>query len=76
LEDAIGGWIKRFEDPTEADDSVAVGLFRAEIEDIEARRGLRSPAELTAVGLKRIKGVALRASKLLKLDKRPRSKTE
>jgi hypothetical protein len=77
LKGAIHGWFKRFEQPTETDDSVAVGLFRAEKDEIEARRKLMSPAELTAVGLKRIEGVALRASKLLKLDRtRPRSKTE
>ena len=77
LESAIGGWLDRFEAPTPDDDVVAVALYRAEKEEIEAGREVTSLAGLTAAGLERIQEAARGASKLLKLDKtRPRSKPE
>jgi hypothetical protein len=65
LEIVIGGWLSRFESPTEEDNVVAVGLFRAEKEHLAKMRAVLSPAELRDFGLQLIKGVALRASQLL-----------
>jgi hypothetical protein len=77
LEDAIGGWLDRFENPTPGDDTGAVGLFQAGKEESEKLRTVLSAAELEDRGLKYIKGVAQHASKLLKLDKtRPRPEPE
>jgi hypothetical protein len=71
LESAIGAWLDLFENPTEAEDAVAVALFRDEIEHLKKMRTVLSSAELKEFGLQLIKGVALRASKLLsKIDSR------
>jgi hypothetical protein len=66
LEEAIGAWLERFENPTEADDAVAVGLFQDEIAELEKQRVVLSAAELKDFGNKRIEGVARRASESLK----------
>ena len=42
LEEAIGGWLDRLKDPTEADDAVAVGLFKDEYADMEKQRPVLS----------------------------------
>jgi hypothetical protein len=66
LEEAIAAWIERLENPTEADDAVAVALFKDEIAELEKQRVVLSAAELKDFGSKRIEGVARRASAFLK----------
>jgi hypothetical protein len=66
LEEAIGAWLERFENPTDADDAVAVALFKDEIAELEKQRVVLSAAELKDRGNKRIDGVARRASEFLK----------
>jgi hypothetical protein len=66
LEEAMGGWLRRLENPTQADDAVAVALFKDEIAELEKRQVVLSAAELKDIGSKRIKAVARRASEFLK----------
>jgi hypothetical protein len=66
LEEAIGAWLERLKNPTEADDAVAVALFKDEIAELEKQRPVFSAAELRDLADKRIEGVARRASEVLK----------
>jgi hypothetical protein len=70
LEGAIKEWLKRFENPAQEDDFVAVSVFQVEKEKIEARRAGMSVTQLKDKGLAIINGVAGSASELLNRKKK------
>jgi hypothetical protein len=70
LEGSIKEWFRRLENPTQEDDPVAVVLFQAEKEEMEAQSKAMSVKQLRDKGLKIIDGVAGEASRLLKKKKK------